>query len=150
MANIEPIKPQETLGQTFDRINRQFNELDNDVKSHKTSKQAHKAEDIVYSGTSNVKQAIDAQGQRISDIVAQSGDDITEIVDARGGYTVIGDRLGAADERLNNKIIVTENPPAVANRLEGSFYFHVTDSVPIPTDNDNLRVSPSMGIKILE
>lgn len=154
MAILEKLQGIFKLREAWPRIERNDEAINAEIVGHKASKQAHKAEDIIYSGnvsgTSNVKQAIDATNQRISDIVAQSGDDITEIVDARDGYTTLGDRLGAADDRLNNKIIVTEDPPATSNRLAGSFYFHITDSIPIPTDTENLRVSPNMGIKVKE
>ncbi|MGG3307314.1 glycosyl hydrolase family 28-related protein [Paenibacillus lautus] len=78
-----------------------------DLSEHKISTTAHKAENITYMGQvpgNDVKAAIDNVNGRISEIVAQSGDDITEIVDARGGFPVLGDRLNAFEESLGDTI----------------------------------------------
>jgi|GEM_PF-3182065 len=110
MANIVPIQKPETLEETRERMNRQFTELDTDIKTHKSSNQAHDAESIVYEGevtAPNVKQAIDALNLQIASIVSQSGEDITEIVDARHDtttgttFTSLGERLNALAYYLN-------------------------------------------------
>lgn len=103
MANIEPLKPLESLGQTYERLNKQFKDLDGDIKSHKSSAQAHNASTITYEGdvpAANVQEAINKTDRRISSIVAQAGDSNTEIVDARGGAQVLGDRLNGLDAQL--------------------------------------------------
>lgn len=73
------------------------------VDSHINSPVAHPAQNITYSGKAvgnNVKQAIDGLDNRIDSIVSKSGNDITEIVDARGGYPVLAARLDDSDRRL--------------------------------------------------
>lgn len=100
------------ISEDFQNINVAFENVQTEmdankgiVESHLTSTAAHKATDITYTGQvpgNDVKEAIDNVNGRISEIVAQSGDDNTEIVDARGGYTVLSERLDAADaERMN-------------------------------------------------
>ncbi|PJN50134.1 hypothetical protein PAEVO_51780 [Paenibacillus sp. GM2FR] len=119
MANIEIIRgadngnPPDTLRQMYPKINRNFNKINNELSNtnseldaHKKSTAAHKAENITYAGLvpgDDVKEAIDNVNERISEIVAQSGDDITELVDARGGYSVLSARLNASDTRLEGK-----------------------------------------------
>lgn len=100
------------ISEDFQNINTAFENVQTEmdankavVDNHLSSTTAHKAENITYSGEvpgSNVKQAIDGLDTRIDNIVAQSGDDITEIVDARGGYPVLGDRLNASDEQFTD------------------------------------------------
>lgn len=77
----------------------------------------HGAEDINYNGSvvaDNVKDAIDANDSRISNIIAQSGTSDTEVVDSRESpyydttYAVLKDRLDnietskAEDNKINN------------------------------------------------
>lgn len=102
------------ISEDFQNINIAFEnvqlEMDTNkdvVDNHLTSTTAHKAEDITYSGFvpgSDVKAAIDNINTRISEIVAQAGDDNTEIVDARGGYPVLGARLDAIDALMSDTI----------------------------------------------
>lgn len=59
----------------------------------------------------------------------------------------VGNLASAINEFANNsKIVVTEDP---IERQEGCFYFFITDK---QSQNivDNLKVSPSMGLKIEE
>lgn len=109
MADIEIIEgadngnPPDTLREMYPKVNRNFQRLNTELTAHKNSTSAHKAEDITYTGQvpgNDVKEAIENVNTRISEIVAQSGDDITELVDSRGGYDVLGDRLDASDARL--------------------------------------------------
>lgn len=95
-----------------------------DIDQHEASTTAHPAQHITYSGAApgnNVKQGLDNTYTRISEIVAQSGDDNTEIVDARGGYPVLGDRLNASDaqlaEKANQTALDETNETIVANSL---------------------------------
>lgn len=102
------------ISEDFQNINTAFENVQTEmdankavVDNHLSSTTAHKAEDITYSGEvpgSNVKQAIDGLDTRIDNIVAQSGDDITEIVDARGGYPVLGARLDHIDDQITSKL----------------------------------------------
>lgn len=91
------------INRNFDRVKDWFNSLLGLINGHIQSNTAHAAEHITYTGDApgnNAKQAINNTYNRISEIVAQAGDDNTEIVDARGGYTVLGDRLNATDAQL--------------------------------------------------
>ena len=69
-----------------------------------------------------------------------------------GDHNTLIENLLDIESKIADKtqIIVTENPPAISDRPLGTFYFHVTDSIPVPTDTEHLRVSPNMGIKIKE
>ncbi|MMZ56995.1 Arylesterase precursor [compost metagenome] len=93
-----------------------------EIDSHESSTTAHPAQNITYSGNvvgaSNVKQAIDKTDDRISTIVAQAGNDNTEIVDARGGYPLLGGRLSNFDTTLSNK--ANQNDLNAANDRIGS------------------------------
>lgn len=100
MAKIKQIKPLETLRQTFEPINKNFNDLNEDISLHKSSTQAHDAIAIKY-GNSNVKQELDAQDRRIDNLIITSGDSSPEVSDARGGFPVLGARLDALTEYLN-------------------------------------------------
>ncbi|MCV4233298.1 SGNH/GDSL hydrolase family protein [Virgibacillus sp. LDC1] len=98
------------ISEDFQNINTAFENVQSEmdanksvVDNHLSSTSAHKAENITYTGEAtgtNVKQAIDGLDTRIDSIVAQSGDDNTEIVDARGGFPVLGERLNASDTQI--------------------------------------------------
>lgn len=114
MVNIQNIPIGEQLrvsnpkvNQNFQNLNSGLGDVDKKLNDHINSTTAHKAEDISYSGLvpgDDVKDAIDNVNGRISEIVAQAGNDNTEIVDARGGYTTLGDRLNASDNLLSQTI----------------------------------------------
>jgi hypothetical protein len=66
------------------------------IENHIASTSAHVAENISFNGEvpgNNVDEAKENVNTRISDIVAQAGNDNTEIVDARGGFSVLSARL---------------------------------------------------------
>ena len=98
------------ISEDFQNINTAFENVQVEMDANKTvvdnhlsSTTAHKAEDITYTGLApgdDVKAAIDNVNGRISEIVAQAGNDNTEIVDARGGYAVLSARLDASDTDL--------------------------------------------------
>lgn len=103
-----------------------------DIDAHKASTKAHPAQNITYAGkvakSNNVKQGLDNLNDRVDHIVAQSGDDNTEIVDARGGYPVLGGRLNGYDVQLadiegfnNHSIVPTYSNGLLVNftELEG-------------------------------
>jgi lysophospholipase L1-like esterase len=73
------------------------------VDNHKTSPTAHPAQNITYSGEAtgnNVKQALDGLDKRFDDLILAPGDSGPEVKDARGGYSVLGERLNASDAQL--------------------------------------------------
>lgn len=114
MADIEIIKgadngnPPDTLREMYPKVNRNFQRLNTEFIGHISSKTAHRSEDITYNGQVpgvDVKQAIDNVNGRISEIVAQAGDDNTEIVDARGEYPVLSARLNGVDEKTENNLV---------------------------------------------
>jgi len=84
----------------------------NVINNHLSSNTAHDAQDITYSGevatANNVKRAIDFLDSRVDNIASQSGDDITEIRDARGIYPVLSARLDASDADLNDRANKTD------------------------------------------
>lgn len=120
MAEIEIIKgadngnPPDTLRQMYPKVNRNFQKLnsevganktdaDNKLEAHKNSTSAHAAQNITYSGKAvgnNAKDAIDYTNERIDNLIITGGDSSPEVADARGGYTVLGDRLNASDAHL--------------------------------------------------
>lgn len=77
-----------------------------DIDAHEASTTAHPAQNITYTGlvagAANVKQGLDNLYTRVNDIIAD-GDSSAEVVDARGGYPVLGDRLNDFDEQLAEK-----------------------------------------------
>lgn len=74
-----------------------------DIDAHEASTTAHPAQNITYTGlvagAANVKQGLDNLYTRVNNIIAD-GDSSAEVVDARGGYPVLGDRLNATDAQL--------------------------------------------------
>ncbi|GIO36874.1 hypothetical protein J41TS12_17350 [Paenibacillus antibioticophila] len=105
--------PPDSLRQMYPKVNRNFDRVKawftstlSLINGHIQSVAAHLAEHITYSGSApgnTVKQGIDNTYNRISEIVAQAGDDNTEIVDARNGFTTLGDRLNNSDAQLADK-----------------------------------------------
>ena len=84
-----------------------------------------------------------------NDLIINAGNSNAEIVDARGGETKLKDRLDKFDEKLGEKsnIIVCEEIPSV--KKKNTFYFKVTDKLSASGGNENIKVSPNMGIKIV-
>ena len=84
-----------------------------------------------------------------NDLIINAGNSNAEIVDARGGETKLKDRLDKFDEKLGEKsnIIVCEEIPSV--KKKNTFYFKVTDKQSVSGGNQNIKVSPNMGIKIV-
>lgn len=111
--------PPDSLRQMYPKVNRNFDRVKawftstlSLINGHIQSAAAHLSEHITYSGAApgaNVKQGIDNTYNRISEIVAQAGDDNTEIVDARGSYPVLGDRLNASDAHLAENLQLMQN-----------------------------------------
>lgn len=118
MANIQNIPIGEKLRISNPKVNQNFQNLNTELTGHIVSKTAHKAEDITYTGQvpgDDVKEAIDNVNGRISEIVAQSGNDNTEIVDARGGYPVLSARLDDFDTKKANRSEVVFKGDIVCN-----------------------------------
>lgn len=61
----------------------------------------------------------------------------------------INENMDVLDSAIHKKIVVTNDVPPVSEREKGSFYFHVTEAN-AGIANDTVRVSPSMGMKIIE
>ena len=77
-----------------------------------------------------------------------------EIVDARikedgTTFETLGKRINSIDLSLGEKsnIIVCEEIPSV--KKENTFYFKVTEKQSASGGNENIKVSPNMGIKIV-
>ncbi|MEK5058651.1 hypothetical protein BK126_02940 [Paenibacillus sp. FSL H7-0326] len=119
MAEIQNIPLNEKLRDSNPKINRNFENINEQLEGHIASNEAHAAENITYSGevatAENVKEAIDKIDSRITEIVSQSGDDNTEIVDARDGYPVLGGRLDAMDVEMDDRI---KKEPYVVNVMD--------------------------------
>ncbi|MBU5436375.1 hypothetical protein KQI42_00030 [Tissierella sp. MSJ-40] len=82
-----------------------------------------------------------------------SQDDFYNIDDANLNMDKIDTKLKEVEDKIENSspIIVSESPPIPKDRKKGAFYFIVTDENEIPISPDeNIRVSPNMGIKIKE
>ncbi|WFB57468.1 SGNH/GDSL hydrolase family protein [Paenibacillus sp. BR1-192] len=117
MAEIEIIKgadngnPPDSLREMYPKINRNFQKVNTELIGHIGSTTAHKAEDIIYTGEAtgnNVKQAVDGLDKRIDNLILESGNSDPEVADARGGYTVLGDRLNASDNRVADKASLSD------------------------------------------
>src|SRR5690606_36933021 len=103
MAEIKQLTGDMTLRVMYPEVNKNITNVNAEIVGHKASGQAHAADAITYNGNvpaASVKEAIDKTDQRISTIVAQAGDSNTEIVDARGGAPVLGERLNRLDAQL--------------------------------------------------
>lgn len=100
---LNELKGTDKLSEAYPKINSNEAGLKQRVEGHIASTGAHKAEHVTYLGdldSTNVKGALDETKGRIDSIVASAGDSNTEIVDARGGYTVLRDRLDDTDGQL--------------------------------------------------
>lgn len=89
-----------------------------DINAHEASTKAHPAQNITYSGNAvgnNVKAAIDSMDTRIDNLILESGNSDPEVVDARGGYAVLSERLNASDEILRETV------------KKGDFVYNVKD-----------------------
>ena len=84
-----------------------------------------------------------------NDLIINAGNSNAEIVDARGGETKLKDRLEKKKKKLGEKsnIIVCEEIPSV--KKVNTFYFKVTEKQSASGGNQNIKVSPNMGIKIV-
>lgn len=104
LAEIQNIPLNEKLRDSNPKVNQNFKNINEQLVDHINSSGAHAAEDITYNGevstAENVRDAIDAIDIRIDSIVASSGDDNTEIVDARGTFPVLSARLDNTDQQF--------------------------------------------------
>jgi hypothetical protein len=123
----------------FENVEKEMDQNKSVVDNHLTSKTAHNADSITYSGEaagSNVKQAIDGLDSRIDNLILAPGDSGPEVEDARGGYPVLGARLDAIDEELEQKATkehylitdfgavpdgVTDSAPAIQAAIDTCF-----------------------------
>jgi len=74
------------------------------------------------------------------------------LINETADISVLNENMDKIDTALSKKaeIVISSTIPPIPQREAGVMYFHVADSVPIPTGPDNIRVSPTMGIKIKE
>lgn len=82
-------------------------------------------------------------------LIINAGNSNAEIVAARKNYPTVGDRLDGFDSYLEEKanVIVCEEIPSV--KKKNTFYFKVTDKQSASCGNENIKVSPNIGIKIV-
>lgn len=120
--------PPDDLSQMYPKVNRNFTRVNEKMGNLDVATQAaHAAAEAAQTSANQAQTAADAaqdvadaaqaaiagMDERIDNIVAQSGDDITEIVDARQpatgvAYPTIKNRLDASD----NRITVSASPPS--------------------------------------
>lgn len=67
--------------------------------------------------TPDQKKTLDGLNDRVDRIVSQSGNDNTEIVDARNGYTTLGDRLNVNDHDRRDMREKIDNPLVGGTRI---------------------------------
>ena len=81
--------------------------------------------------------------------VWQAGGDLTQEKEDGTAFETLGKRINSIDLSLGEKsnIIVCEEIPSV--KKENTFYFKVTDKQSASGGNENIKVSPNMGIKIV-
>lgn len=135
MANIQNIPEKENLRVSNPKINQNFQNLNIEITGHINSQEAHNAQTITYTGNAlgnDVKLAIDNTYKRISEIVAQAGDDNTEIVDARGNYPVLGDRLNETDIKISYRDKQASNFAALLKKVS------VGDPIKIVCQGDSM------------
>jgi hypothetical protein len=123
------------ISEDFQNINTAFENVQSEmdanktvVDTHLTSKTAHKAENITYTGEAsgaNVKQAIDGLDTRIDNLILAPGDSGPEVEDARGGFPVLGARLDSIDSEIEKGVKKGESnvnakyPPAPLLGIKG-------------------------------
>lgn len=149
------------ISEDFQNINTAFENVQSEMDANKTvvdnhlsSTIAHKAEDITYQGDAagnNVKQALNEIDNRIDNLILESGDSSPEVADARGGYPVLGDRLNAYGDQLNelegsfivyNIINYNNNPTEAINAINdtGGILFsppgayEITSNLTVPSN----------------
>lgn len=115
------------------QVEQKADKAQSDIANHVNSTEAHISQNITYSGSvpeaRNVKQGLDNLNGRVDRIVSQAGDDNTEIVDARGAYQVLSDRLDASDARLVEWAINVKHPPAGFSAAAGDGQTDDTESL---------------------
>jgi lysophospholipase L1-like esterase len=91
-----------------------------DIDAHEASTTAHPAQNITYSGlvagAANVKQGLDNLHTRVNNIIAD-GDSSAEVVDARGSFPVLGDRLNATAAQLADIAPIKDNVQQLENEV---------------------------------
>lgn len=101
-----------TLSDNFTIIDNEIKNRKDDLEAHKTSTKSHDSANITHQ-SSSVKQAIldtnahidgveNSLNDRIDTIIASSGTSSTEVVDSRGGFTVLKDRLDSSGINVKN------------------------------------------------
>jgi len=105
MANQTPSQWETPTG-AQDKADKAEEEAKQYTDTHITSVTAHPSDNITYSGdvksAENVKEAIDTVNARLVNIIIDGGNSNLEIVDARGGYPVLGERLDNTDVQIDS------------------------------------------------
>jgi hypothetical protein len=118
-----------TLATNFEIIDTEIKNRKDDLDTHQASTTAHDSENITHE-SSNVKQAfVDVNNRidgvdttvsllddRVDNIIAQSGTSDTEVVDARGTFPILRDRLTDIDSSLAE---IAYNPRNFNCKLDG-------------------------------
>lgn len=122
----------------IDQVEQKADKAQSDISNHVNSTEAHISQNITYSGSvagaSNVKQGLDNLNGRVDNIVAQAGNDNTEIVDARGEHSVLGGRLDEIDSKI--EMVDKKFSMAILNSLQLSkFYKKMQNAVTAPIGN---------------
>jgi hypothetical protein len=124
--------------------------------AHEATEEAKKASDlattvrkeldVVIQGDSSIEAAharLDAEGKTHATLKERIDSDFRKNLNKINVYQ------NEITQKLKDKVIITNNPPTVSQRKEGSIYFHITDSQPIGTVN-SVKISPTMGMKIID
>ena len=126
--------------------------VNNQVINHVTgTADKHAAQDVTYSGNEDgvtVKAAIDNVHTRVDTIVAGAGASNTEILDARGTYAILKDRLDGSDSQLADntqqlnaipqQIYITEKAKQVDLNVEKA---RIDNFVAMPPTVDNVETT---------
>jgi hypothetical protein len=158
-ADVEVAPSLET---NFVTIDAEIKNRADELVAHTDSSAAHDSANITHGDGSVQETLFDLGGQvtdvdkRISEIVAQTGTDNTELVDARGGYPVLRDRLknisidvtelGAVCDGVTDDTLAINN--AINAAIEGQTVVipgnsRTTDTI-IVTKNINLVITGSI------
>lgn len=100
----DPEQVDTTLSANFETIDTQIKDRANEIEAHKNSTAAHSSDHITH-GDGTVQDTLFDLNKDISDtterlelIIGDNGNSNAEIVDARGGYPLLRDRLSNADD----------------------------------------------------
>ncbi len=106
----DPEQVDTTLSTNFQTIDTQIKNRDNDLQDHKNATAAHSSDHITH-GDGTVQDTLFDLNKNINDttdrlelIIGDNGNSNAEIVDSRGGFKLLRDRLDNLDSFVKNKI----------------------------------------------